>query len=59
MNEPRQKENMRGVGKKEQRQYEHIKEAAKREGRYGSRAEEVAARAVLKHHKEKGHHKGH
>jgi len=50
---------MRSVGKKEQRQYEHIKEAAKREGRYGSRAEEVAARAVLKHHKEKGHHKGH
>ena len=58
MEEPRQKEDVRGVGKKEQRQYEHIKEAAKREGRYGSRAEEVAARAVLKHHKEKGHHKG-
>ena len=50
---------LRGVGSKEQRQYEHIKEAATREGRYGSRAEEVAARTVLKHHKEKGHHKGH
>ena len=59
MNEPRQKENMRGVGKKEQRQYEHIKEAAKREGRYGSRAEEVATRTELKHHKERGRHKGH
>ena len=59
MNEPRQKESVRGVGKKEQRQYEHIKEAAKLEGRYGSRAEEVAARTVLKYHKEKGRHKGH
>ena len=59
MDEPRQKEHVRGVGKKEQRQYEHIKEAAKREGRYGSRAEEVAARTVLKHHKERGRHKGH
>ena len=59
MDEPRQKEHVRGVGKKEQRQYEHIKEAAKQEGRYGSRAEEVATRTVLKHNKEKGHHKGH
>ena len=59
MDEPRQKEHVRGVGKKEQRQYEHIKEAAKQEGRYGGRAEEVAARTVLKHHKEKGRHKGH
>ena len=48
MDEPRQKEHVRGVGKKEQRQYEHIKRAAEREGRYGSRAEEVAARTVLK-----------
>ena len=53
------KEHVRGVGHKEQRQYEHIKEAAKREGRYGDRAEEVAARTVLKEHKEKGHKKGH
>ena len=59
MDEPRQKEHVRGVGKKEQRQYEHIKEAAKQEGCYGGRAEEVAARTVLKHHKEKAHHKGH
>jgi hypothetical protein len=49
---------VRGVGKKEQRQYEHIKESAKREGRYGKRAEEVAARTVLKQHKQKGHRKG-
>jgi hypothetical protein len=49
---------VRGVGKKEQRQYEHIKESAKHEGRYGKRAEEVAARTVLKQHKQKGHRKG-
>jgi len=58
MDKPRQKEHVRGVGKKEQRQYEHIKRAAEQEGRHGSRAEE-AARTVLKHHKGKGHHKGH
>lgn len=50
---------LRGVSKKEQRQYEHIKESAKKEGRYGSRAEEVAARTVMKHHREEGHKKGH
>ncbi len=49
---------LRGVGKKEQRQYEHILEGAKKEGRYGKRAKEVAARTVMKHHKEKGHSKG-
>jgi len=43
---------------KEQRQYEHIKESAEKSGRYGDRAEEVAARTVLKQHKEKGHKKG-
>ena len=58
MDEPRHREHVRGVGKKEQRQYEHIKEAAKRDSRYGGRAGEVAARTVLKHHEEKGHHKG-
>jgi len=55
----KQKEHVRGVGQKEQRQYEHIKQSAKREGRYRGRAEEVAARTVLKQHKEKGHKKGH
>jgi len=55
----KQKEHVRGVSQKEQRQYEHIKQSAKREGRYGRRAEEVAARTVLKQHKEKGHKKGH
>ena len=49
---------VRGVGAKEQRQYEHIKESAKKSGRYGKRAEEVAARTVLKHPKEEGHAKG-
>jgi hypothetical protein len=52
------RKHLRGVGKKEQRQYEHIKEEAEQEGRYGKRAEEVAARTVMKQHKEKGHKKG-
>jgi hypothetical protein len=49
---------LNGVGTKEQRQYEHIKEQAERSGRYGKRAKEVAARTVMKQHKEKGHSKG-
>jgi hypothetical protein len=52
------KKHLKGVGTKEQRQYEHILESAKKEGRYGKRAKEVAARTVLKHHKEAGHSKG-
>ena len=52
------KKHMRGVGSKEQRMYEHIKESAQSEGRYGKRAQEVAARTVMKHHKEEGHSKG-
>lgn len=52
------KKHLKGVSEKEQRQYEHIKESAKKSGRYGKRAKEVAARTVLKHHKEKGHEKG-
>ena len=54
----KQKEHVRGVGKKEQRLYEHIKESAEESGRYGKRAEEVAARTVLKRHEEEGHKKG-
>jgi hypothetical protein len=54
----KQKEHVRGVGPKEQRQYEHIKEDAEKSGRYGDRAEEVAARTVLKEHKEKHHKTG-
>lgn len=50
---------LRGVGSKEQRQYEHIKESAEKSGRYGKRAKEVAARTVMKQHKEKSHRKGH
>lgn len=53
-----EKEHVPGVGEKEQRQYEHIKESAEESGRYGERAKEVAARTVLKRHKEKGHEKG-
>jgi hypothetical protein len=53
------KKHVRGVGAKEQREYEHIKESAEKSGRYGSRAKEVAARTVMKHHKEEGHSKGH
>jgi hypothetical protein len=53
------KKHLQGVSAKEQRQYEHIKESAEKSGKYGDRAEEVAARTVLKQHKEKGHKKGH
>jgi hypothetical protein len=53
-----EKKHLRGVSAKEQRQYEHIKEDAEKSGRYGKRAEEVAARTVLKEHREKGHKKG-
>lgn len=52
------KKHLKGVSEKEQRQYEHIKESASKEGRYKGRVEEVAARTVLKHHKEEGHKKG-
>lgn len=52
------KKHLRGVGDKEQRMYEHIKESAEESGRYGKRAKEVAARTVMKHHKEEGHSKG-
>ena len=52
------RKHVRGVGTKEQRQYEHIKESAERSGRYGKRAKEVAARTVMKQHKEKGHETG-
>jgi hypothetical protein len=50
-----EKKHVRGVGAKEQRMYEHIKESSEKSGRYGERAEEVAARTVLKHHKEEHH----
>jgi hypothetical protein len=49
---------LRGVNQKEERMYEHIKERAERQGRYGKRAKEVAARTVLKHHRQEGHTKG-
>ena len=49
---------LKGVGEKEQGMYEHIKDEAKNDHRYGKRAEEVAARTVLKHHREEHHDKG-
>jgi hypothetical protein len=52
------KKHLHGVNAKEQRQYEHIKEEAEKSGRYGDRAEEVAARTVLKQHREKDHEPG-
>ena len=52
------RKHLRGVNRKEQRQYEHIKESAQSSGRYGKRAKELAARTVLKQHKEKGHRSG-
>ncbi len=52
------KKHLRGVGSKEQREYEHIKESAEKSGRYGKRAKEVAARTVMKQHREKGHRRG-
>jgi hypothetical protein len=52
------KKPLKGIGDKEERMYKHIKESAKESGRYGDRAEEVAARTVMKHHKEEGHKKG-
>ena len=52
------KKHVQGVGKKEERQYEHILESAQSSGRYGKRAKEVAARTVLKQHKQKGHRTG-
>jgi hypothetical protein len=54
------RKHLHNVSSKEQREYEHIhiKESAEKSGRYGDRAKEVAARTVLKQHKEKGHGKG-
>jgi hypothetical protein len=52
------KKHLKGVGDKERRMYEHIKQQAESSGRYGKRAEEVAARTVMKHHAEEGHKKG-
>lgn len=53
-----QGKHLQGVSDKEQRQYEDIKESAEKEGRYKGREKEVAARTVLKQHKEKGHKSG-
>jgi hypothetical protein len=51
------KKHLKGAGNKEQRMYEHIKNRSQKSGRYGQRAKEVAARTVMKHHKEKKHSK--
>ena len=52
------KKPLSGVSNKEERMYEHIKESAENSGRYGKRSKEVAARTVMKHHKEEGHKTG-
>jgi hypothetical protein len=49
---------LRGVGAEEQKMYEEILESSKEDGRYKGREEEVAARTVMKHHKQEGHKKG-
>lgn len=58
MPEKRTKKPLKGVGNKEERMYEHIKTSAEKSGRYGKRAEKVAARTVMKHHKKEGHEPG-
>ena len=58
MPKKKQKKPLSSVSDKEERMYEHIKDSAEKSGRYGDRAEEVAARTVMKHHKEEGHKKG-
>lgn len=55
---PRGRRTLSGVSSKEKRMYEHIKESSRKSGRYGKRAKEVAARTVMKKHKQKGHGKG-
>ena len=52
------RKHLRDVSSKEQRQYEHIKDSVRSSRRYGERAKEVAARTVLKQHKQNGHRKG-
>jgi hypothetical protein len=52
------KKHLKGMSEKEQRMYEHIRDEAKEDHRYGKRAEEVAARTVMKHHREEHHDKG-
>ena len=50
------KKHLKGVGDKEQRMYEHIKQSEAKI--HPKRAKEIAARTVMKHHKEEGHSKG-
>jgi hypothetical protein len=52
------RKHLRGVSEREQRQYEHIKKEALQEGRNGKHAKDVAARMVMKQHREKRHEKG-
>jgi CBS domain-containing protein len=49
---------LRSVSGKQQREYERIKQSAEKSGRYGNRAEEVAARTVMEHPKERCHKRG-
>jgi hypothetical protein len=52
------RKHLQGAGSKEQGVYEHIKEHSESNGRYGKRAQEVAARTVMEHHRDRGHGKG-
>ncbi len=52
------RKHLRRVRDREQRMFEHIKKQAESSGRYGQRAKEVAARTVMKHHREESHKKG-
>lgn len=52
------KKHLRGVGAKEQKMYEKIKASSEKSGRYGIRAQEVAARTVMKRHRVAHHPKG-
>jgi hypothetical protein len=49
-----EKKHVPGVGEQEPRQYEDVKLEAEKEARYLGREKEVAARTVMKQHKEKG-----
>jgi hypothetical protein len=50
-----EEKHLRGVSEKEQRRYKHIKQGGQKEGRSRGREKEVAARTVLRRHREKGH----
>lgn len=48
---PDKNNKLNGATPKEERMYEHIKESAKKSGKYKGTEKEVAARTVMKYHK--------